>query len=444
MGLKKLGWNVGATMLCQIATAILTLGVSVLVARSLGPTGNGIYNLALLIPTTLSTLWNFGMVAANSYYVGAKKVAVPTALWTTIVASVFFSALGFALMVPILYLFSHRLFPGVPLNYLWWMLLIFPISLFQLTLASLFLGMQTFKPFNLAMVITPAANLLAAILLILVLKMSVPGAIAAFATGQLASLILTYAYLHPHTRAEKAQHDLVRYAKESLSYGYKAHLSNIIGFINYRVDVYLVGIMMNPTTLGVYAISVQIAERFWMLSYSVSGVILPRLSELHSDEHTRNSLTPLISRWVLYLTMAMVLMVVLVGKFLIVAFFGVKYAEAYNLILWLIPGILMCAFARVLSGDIAARGRIEINLYITSMVVVVNIVANLLLIPRMGAYGGALATSIAYSLDAIIRMTYYAHLSGNPWHSPFFPAREDLVLLKKVLGMVKGRLRRAS
>jgi Na+-driven multidrug efflux pump len=95
-----------------------------------------------------------------------------------------------------------------------------------------------------------------------------------------------------------------------------------------------------------------------------------------------------------------------------------------------------------LANDIAARGKIIINLYLGIVLLVINVVANLILIPPYGAAGAAGASSIGYLADTSIRLYLYTKMSGNPWYAQLIPQKHDWVLLHKGTRMVHGRLRR--
>ena len=73
-------------------------------------------------------------------------------------------------------------------------------------------------------------------------------------------------------------------------------------FVNYRVDLFFVNLLISPATAGVYYIAIQLGESMWMISKVVSTVLLPRLAELHGEEQTRLELTPLITRLVFCFT----------------------------------------------------------------------------------------------------------------------------------------------
>ena len=72
LGLKQLGKNTSLTLGRQLLTALLGLITVILLARLLGPGGNGIYQMVFLLPTMIVTLSNLGIGPATVYYVARK------------------------------------------------------------------------------------------------------------------------------------------------------------------------------------------------------------------------------------------------------------------------------------------------------------------------------------------------------------------------------------
>ncbi len=117
--------------------------------------------------------------------------------------------------------------------------------------------------------------------------------------------------------------------------------SNILAFINYRADLFLVNLFLTPSMAGIYVVAIAITERLWLFSKAVAAAVLPRLSELHDREEIRRRLTPIVARWVLYLTILGGCALVPVVLYLLVPVFGAGYARAINAILLLMPGVVI-------------------------------------------------------------------------------------------------------
>ena len=214
----------------------------------------------------------------------------------------------------------------------------------------------------------------------------------------------------------------------------------MLGFLNYRVDMFLLNLVAGPVPTGLYVIATGMAERIWMLSGSVSTVILPRLSEMHTDEEARLELTPLLARWVFLFTCIGALAMAAIAKLWVWGLYGEVFLSAVLAFYWLLPGVVLTAFARILANDISARGRPELNMYSSIVVVVINVMLNLWLIPTWGIVGAAIATTIAYSGNAVIKTAQYLLLSGNPWWKPFVFTSEDRAIARGFWREARNRL----
>ena len=75
--------------------------------------------------------------------------------------------------------------------------------------------------------------------------------------------------------------------------------------------------------------------------------------------------------------------------------------------LYLIPGVVLLSYARILSHFFAGIGRPEINTYVASFTTLLNISLNIYLVPKFGVKGAAIATSITYASNMIIKSTIF-------------------------------------
>jgi len=184
---------------------------------------------------------------------------------------------------------------------------------------------------------------------------------------------------------------------------------------------------------GVYVIAVALVEKLWLVSQAVSTVLLPRLSQLSSEEGKRKIITPLICRWVLLVTLVGGLgLAVIVYPFTLLVF-GSDYLGSVLPALVLLPGIVFVSGARVLANDIASRGRPELNMYVSAITMVCNVIGNLLLIPLYGLAGAAMATTIAYSLTLVLTLLIYTRFTSNRWTDSLFLKPSDIRMVMSAI-----------
>ncbi len=101
-------------------------------------------------------------------------------------------------------------------------------------------------------------------------------------------------------------------------------------------------------------------------------------------------------RLVLWSTLAMVAGLLLIDRVVLSLVFGLDFIPALSPLRLLYPGVLLLSLSKVLSSYILARGKPAINMWLAVIGVIINLTLNLLLIPRLGISGAAIASSFAY------------------------------------------------
>jgi O-antigen/teichoic acid export membrane protein len=433
LGLRKLASNAAITLSRQVVAGLLQLTTVVVIARVLGPEGNGQYTVALLLPTMLATLLNLGIGLANVYFLGAAKVDTATVFRAICRLSVIIVTAGLLSGAVCIIFFDNELFPDVPVVLLWVALAVFPFSLFQAFLSSIFQGLQKFNVFNLILLTQPIVTLIFVSILALFGITHIGYMLSAYFIGFVVTIGVGLAKLKTELSTQPSTPHRNGYIMEALNYGYKAYLSNILAFVNYKVDIFLVNFLISPTAAGLYVVAVQLVERLWLLSQAVSTVLLPRLSELSLDEQRRKKVTPIICRGVISVTLFSAVVLGIFSYPLVFILFGDDYVGALVPMLLLLPGIVALSGVRVLANDIAARGRPELNMYFSLIVVVANVSSNIVLIPMYGLPGAAVATSITYILHLILSMAVYNWLTDNCWYETIFLKVSDVQAIRSAV-----------
>lgn len=449
LGLKKLAGNFSTTFVRQIGAGILQLITIIAIARALGPEGNGHFSVALLLPTLLSTFLDIGLSSANTHFVSGQRISARAAFYSSLRWISILVPIGLLVGVAIIYLAGERWFPGVPASALWVALAVYPVLFIQSTLPSIFRGLQDFKIFNFIFLLQPATTLLVILGMVSLGSSQVSLMLLAFLIGMAVSGGFTSAALYCKTRSDVPKRGYFgHYNRRTIQYALKSHVSIAITFLNYRVDVYLLNLLGEATSTGLYVVSTQIAERLWLFSVAASIALSPLLSQLSAKAHQlskassqanlranpsyksidkREKITPLIYLWVLIATGLAGIVMACVALPMVTFLFGDRY-RASAVVLWLLlPGVVAWSGARVLAYDLAARDRPELNIYLNMGVLAVNVAGNLWLIPAYGMFGAAIATTVSYALFSVVMLHTYTLLSKARWKIVF----QDFCTLNK-------------
>ncbi|WP_202079432.1 flippase [Caldalkalibacillus salinus] len=418
---------------------VITLGLltTVLIARILGPEKQGMYALIILLPNMLMTFMNLGISSSTVYYIGKRKYSLQTVISTNVVLSVAISLISIILGVAIIPLFSESFFDGIPVILLLSILSVLPILTFNNFIQSFFQGTEDFKTFNIIAVIGKLVNLISLILTIYLLPLGITGALFSFVLGNLTTTIIVIYYIIKQNYKIVMKDFSYSYLKDSLKYGFKSHLSNILAFLNYRVDMLLISFFLGPLPVGIYNVAINIAERLWIISKPVATVMFPRVSS--SSEKEQNNLTAVVSRNVLFLSIIAGIVLYILSDIVIYLLFGEAYLDASLVIKILLPGITVFSCERILSNSLAGKGKPEMNLYTSIFTVICNITLNVILIPIYGLNGAAFSTSASYVLSFIIKIVIYAHFTKSKIPKLLLIDQNDLYLYRFVLKKVMKR-----
>jgi O-antigen/teichoic acid export membrane protein len=433
--------NTVATMSRQVLGVLLGLLVSVIIARVLGPNGNGIYTKITLLPTTLETLLNLGVISAGVYFVGQKKYEIKDIVKTNTYSGLLISMMTIVVGAIVVQLFADKVFQGVPHNYMYLILIIMPLLLLNDVYLVVFQGVQDFRSFNALALARQIANLGTLALFLFVFHTGVVGTVFSFSLGVLGQFLLTLYLLKKRMQITVFSGKFSKdYYQKSFSFGIKAHFSNILSFINYRADMFIISAYLTSSAVGLYGVAVSIAEKLWIISQAIASVLYPVISS-STDENSRNRLTSVICRNVLFFSIVGGIIFYLASDLVFAVLFGTKYNQSSYLLKLLMPGIILFSVDRILSGDLAGRGKPELNMYTSIFTVVANIALNIYWVPRIGIAGSSIASAITYSLSSFIKMVLFKRYTGVPYSQFLFPQKEDLVFIKQIIRkkLMRGR-----
>lgn len=224
--------------------------------------------------------------------------------------------------------------------------------------------------------------------------------------------------------------------KPVLSLSMLGYLSNLVNLINYRFDIWVVGSYAGTAQLGLYAAAVGLGQMLFYIPEPFSRVVQPYLYRgLDAGFLERFKF---ISR--LNFTSVVLISIVLglTGHWLIPLLYGNVFSEAVTPLILLLPGIVFVCMFKLFAPLVIEGGFIRFNLYATSLSAVATIVLDLLLIPRYGIVGAAVASTAAYLILFAVQCSVVRFRMGIRVGDMFLIRRADLA---KVKALAMGRLR---
>lgn len=196
-------------------------------------------------------------------------------------------------------------------------------------------------------------------------------------------------------------HIKIKRAKSLLQDSWPLILSGLAVMIYMRIDQIMLGQMLGDEAVGIYSAAVRISEVWYFIPMSIVASVFPAILEAkkHSEAQYYARLQKLYDLMVL-LSVSIALPMTFIATPVIVVLYGDAYA-ASGTILAIHIWAAVFVFLGVASGKwFLAENRQVLNLQRTVLGAVANIVLNLLLIPRYGVIGAAVATVISQMATA--------------------------------------------
>lgn len=442
LGLRRFFNDSVYNLIRQGISIILGLMTSILIARGLGVKGQGIYAIVLLLPQIVVSFTNLGISTSTVFYVAQGNYPLETIISSNIILSLGIGLLSTLIGYLTIWFAGNTLFPGAPHPLLLLVLALIPLQLLSQNLLSILQGLQDFKTFNTIGLIPQAVMLIGTLVLVWLLHLGIFGAVLANIFGNILAVVMLLGLLK---RRAKLKWLLVGfnwdYLRKMVTFGFQVYLANLLSYLSNRVDKFLLNLISGPIALGQYDLSVSTSEQLWVVSRSVSTVLYPRVASMEQNENSRNKLTLLSSRIVFWISIVTSIATLLLAEWMIVLLYGIEFRPAAGGLRLLLPGIFTLGTARILANDIAGRGKPLVNMVIIAISLVFNLAVNLVLIPRMGFRGASIASSISYTLILIMTVAAQSRISGEKWFEAFWPNRDDIRLVKKVVSLTRERLK---
>jgi len=436
--LVKFTEDTSITFVAQILDLGFHIGASIIIVRTLGPEGQGIYFLAILLPSFLLTFCNLGVAPSSIFYIGKKKYPVKEIIGNNVILSIFLGIIGFLIGLIIILFFSNSLFQGVARIYLFLALILLPLFLFVTFVNYVFLGLQKIKEFNSIIILQKFVFLILLSICLLIFKLGLKATIGANILSYLIIATILIYFIRKIIGVFKLKFNKF-YIKNAFGYGFKVYISNIISFFHYRIGAFLINIFLNPIAVGFYSVAIALAEKLWLFSQSAGMVLFPKVSS-ETDEKRLKEFTPFVCRNVLLIAAIAAILLFFFGPLLITLFYSKKFLSSILPFQILLVGTVPMSGWQILANDLYGRGKPKLNIYISLTSVMLNIILNILLIPKFGIVGAAWATSVSYTFAFLAIAILYSRVSGNSISKIIFAQRSDLIFYKEFMDSVFQRL----
>jgi len=382
---------------------VFTFVIGIIIARATGPEGKGIYALVILTCSLVSIFAGFGVPTSNACFVGKKSAKLKSSLASN---SLLLLIVPIVLFGAAFLILSKNTGATNTLKYVVVALAVCPFLLLISLFTELLHGVNKIYEFNLVIVAIPFFQLL--ILLLLLHLADLRLALISWAVSHLLGAILVSLLLLKTTHFGTINFTLL---KEALKFGLQIWLTNIIGIMSLRFDMYLVAYYLGAKGVGFYSVATTISGLLFYIPTSISVALLPRFTS--TDTKGISHLTCQGLRVSLFSSILLLILLFGVGKFLIPALYGEAFLAAVTPLLILLPGVTIYGMAHITTAYFNAHlGKPIINTGLAGLALIIDIIFNIILIPRLGVVGAAISCTISYLVSMVVCLCIFTKLAG--------------------------------
>ena len=203
---------------------------------------------------------------------------------------------------------------------------------------------------------------------------------------------------------------------ELFYYSWPLIFSSIFYNVLPYLDSFLIGYFNGATDVGIYNAAVPIAELLMLTPFLFARLFFPLITREYSQKNFEviKELSKQVEKWILILNLPLFILILLFPGAFINILFGSEYILAENSLRFLAIGFLFFTLSVVLSYLITMIGKSKTILINIIIVSILNLILNILLIPRYGISGAAFATMISHIILASIyffQVKYYISIT---------------------------------
>ncbi len=380
-----------ATRLLMIFNSVVA---GIIVARWLGADGVGQLAVINVAVATIVQLGSFGLPSSTTYFIAQdqtrfRAAAINSLIFALVTGSIL--ALGLSAIASL----RPDWFGFVAPELVRIASISIPFQLMALIGLNILLGLGKIKEFNLLDLAGQSFVLINAVLVLIVLHRGLELLVTLnTAAGILVSIVLASLLIVTAKSLVRSQWRAdMSLLRRMIGYGLKFHISILAGAIILRADLLVVNHFRGAAEAGVYSVASQFGLLLMLLPGVIATMLFPRVT---AEQDARGETTCLVTRYTTFI-MFLCCLAAVPFSLLLPVLYGAVFSDATTLLLILLPGVYLMGLESVLVQHFNALGLPRAIPMYWVATLVLNLILVFALVPRFGAYGAAIASTISYA-----------------------------------------------
>jgi O-antigen/teichoic acid export membrane protein len=425
-------------ILADATILLANVASSLIGARALGPAGRGDLLIVAIWPPVVAMIAGLGLPAAYRYRM-AKEPGLVSPLFAN--AVVYAAVVGGVSIVLAELIVPHLV--GQRSEWVMFLVRVYQVNivaaLFLDLMRGLLEGTRRFGWAGAARMIFFGVQTVGFAALWFAGRLTVATAagtmIAAQATSMLLALAAVWHQFKP--RWEPSWVEL----KKSLGYALKDYPGGVADFTTLRLDQLMLGAMASNVALGLYVVAVRLSEMTTLAAEAIGDALMPEVAASKTVERAE-SLWGRSLRITIYLHLLVLFPLWLGAPLILKTLFGERFVPAAGPFRWLLVAAAVWGWGSIVISGLRGFGYPGLSTIARFSGAATTAIALLILLPRFGISGAAMASLIGYSVMLVVALFVFVRKRQlNLWRI-LRPQRRDVVapawLVHRLWPLAKG------
>lgn len=188
----------------------------------------------------------------------------------------------------------------------------------------------------------------------------------------------------------------------------------LLNYLYFRLDVLLLSWLKGDVDVAVYGLAYRVLEGLMVLPSYLMLALFPTIVRNEDDRPRLAAIVGVALSGMEAAALGMAALMAIFSREIVLVIGGAEFYRAAPVLAVLAVALAISYLNGVYGGALMALGRQRILLWLSLAPLVVNLIANLALIPPLGVDGAAIAVVLSEIVGFVVIRTYYVRVAGAP------------------------------
>jgi len=421
----------------RVILLLIVLTNALVLARVLKPEGFGQYFLFLRVVSVLAALGDLGLSqTANAFF--GRHADSRRNIHGIVLRLVPLCWIGATVLGLLFILFAgSTLLPNLSPFFAVLAFVVLPFSLYANVWNSMMVGMGQIWRVNLLQIIMCSLSLTLSAVFVAVMKGGVKTAVLVYLVVMILQffVMLTMQLRAKHHAEDELKTDL---AQTMIIFGLRAYPGSLAHLLLMRMPVFIINFTHGPAAVGIFSVAQQAVEKILLPVEAIQDGVYQKMSTLLRPKAVTAMNRYLRLTW--WGMCGIVLIAILSSYAAVMLLLGRAYAQSIGVMQILFVGSAFVALSLLLDtyfiNQLHRSGLVSI---LVSLKFIVGLVLALVLIPRFGVTGAAIAMTMTQVLGSLVYVIVYLRGSNSRLRELLYLESSDFALLREPILAALGR-----